>query len=212
MHDESSLFPYQRKAINHQCTHPQSMLCQRIHELLMYDSETGNFTWKVTKSSTAVAGQRAGSVNAHGHVNLQIDRKMYAAHQLVFLIHRGYIPKEIDHINRVKTDNRWVNLREATFRLNAINQTIDSNNTSGHKGSHFNRKSGKWHATIRIDGFKRFIGSYPTAQEAAMVYAVAAHYFQPHNPDAMNLPEQSAHKAVRHYLGRYLTDGTTDRL
>ena len=26
MHDESSLFPYQRKAINHQCTHPQSML------------------------------------------------------------------------------------------------------------------------------------------------------------------------------------------
>ena len=26
MRDESHLFPYQRKAINHQCTHPQSML------------------------------------------------------------------------------------------------------------------------------------------------------------------------------------------
>lgn len=186
-----------------------------LHKFYRYDPDTGDM-WiakHIPRSRSPVGTLVGRHLDQDGYKQVKIRGRTMLLHRVIWTYMTGDPPPTvIDHINRVKTDNRWVNLREATFRLNAINQTIDCNNTSGHKGSHFNRKSGKWHATIRIDGFKRFIGSYSTAQEAAMVYAVAAHYFQPHNPDAMNLPEQSAHRAVRHYLGRYLTDGTTDCL
>jgi hypothetical protein len=153
------------------------MLKQRIHELLRYEPETGNFFWKVTKSPTAVAGQRAGSINAHGHMNLQIDKKMYAAHQLVFLIHHGYIPKEIDHINRVKTDNRIENLRECTSTQNKGNLSRPSSNSTGVRGVSLNRRSGKYHAQIKIMGKQTYLGRFDTVEEASVAYEGAARLY-----------------------------------
>ena len=91
---------------------------ERVRELFDYCQTTGNLIWRVTKSATAPAGSVAGSVNKRGHVNLMVDKRMYAAHQVVYVLHHGVVPPEIDHINRVKTDNRIENLRPCTSAQN----------------------------------------------------------------------------------------------
>lgn len=67
----------------------------RLKELLDYFD--GTLVWRVSLNIKAQKGQTAGSVNAKGHVNVQVDKKMYALHQLVYLYHHGVIPDEIDH-------------------------------------------------------------------------------------------------------------------
>lgn len=146
-------------------------------DLLRYDPATGELFWKVTKSAKAVAGQKAGSVNAKGHVNIQIDKKMYSAHQIVFLIHYGYIPKEIDHINQIKTDNRIENLRACTSSQNKGNITKLRNNSSGFRGVSFNNRTKRFHAQIKVFGKQTYLGSFETAEEAAKMYDGAARLY-----------------------------------
>ena len=42
-------------------------------------------------------------------------------HHLVWALHNGRLPKQIDHINGDRGDNRFENLREATARENSLN-------------------------------------------------------------------------------------------
>lgn len=145
---------------------------ERLKEL--FDYREGNLIWKITKSATAPKGTIAGSVNARGHVNLQVDKKLYAAHQLVFMYHKGYIPKEIDHVNGVKTDNRIENLRECTSSQNKGNIGLLRNNKTGYRGVSFNNRSQKFHAQIKINGKQTYLGRYDDPKEAARVYNQAA--------------------------------------
>jgi hypothetical protein len=51
-----------------------------------------------------------------------IDGKQQRVHRLIWLYMTGEWPKDqIDHINNVKHDNRWKNLREADNQLNHYN-------------------------------------------------------------------------------------------
>lgn len=54
-----------------------------------------------------------------------------------------------DHVNRIKHDNRRLNLRKTTAHLNSLNRTIASNNTSGIIGVSYDRESDKWSASIK---------------------------------------------------------------
>jgi hypothetical protein len=143
-------------------------------KLFDYDSKTGSLIWRVTKSATAVAGSIAGSVNARGHVNVSVNKKMYAAHQIVYAIHHGYIPKEIDHINKVKTDNRIENLRECTSSQNKGNIGLLSSNRTGYRGVSLNKKTGFYHAQIKLNGRQTYLGRFKDPEDAAKVYNSAA--------------------------------------
>lgn len=70
-----------------------------------------------------------------------------------------------DHINRNGLDNRRVNLRNATAKMNAGNRRLRSDNTSGYPGVHL-APSGKWVAQGRTGGKTVHIGQYATAEEA----------------------------------------------
>jgi len=82
----------------------------------------------------------------------------------------GESPKEeIDHANLIKTDNRWVNLREASHSQNMINRRdVFQNNTSGFKGVCFDKKSGKWRAYITKNGKQIALGRFSTREEAGL--------------------------------------------
>lgn len=147
---------------------------RRVRELFGYCESTGNLIWKITKSAKAVAGSIAGSENQRGHVNIQVDRRIYAAHQLVYLYHHGHIPTEIDHVNQIKTDNRISNLRECTSTQNKGNIGLLSSNTSGYRGVSLNSRSRKWHAQIKIKGMQTYLGRCDSAEDAARLYNVAA--------------------------------------
>lgn len=47
-------------------------------------------------------------------------------HRVVWFLHHGYWPKEIDHINRDGRDNRIENLRDVSHHVNVMNKSFDS--------------------------------------------------------------------------------------
>jgi len=99
------------------------MTQEELHQLLDYNPETGEFFWKVNSRCIKV-GQKAGYVcKTHGYEHIFINKKQYRSHRLAWLYVHGKWPEpEIDHINRVKTDNRIANLREADRSMNNLNR------------------------------------------------------------------------------------------
>lgn len=140
---------------------------ERLKSLLTYDPDTGAFRWRIDCGSRAKTGLLAGARNGAGYFHIQIDGKKHKAHRLAWLYVYGTLPDEIDHINRIKDDNRIVNLRDVTHAQNGQNQNRPRNNTSGHIGVDFHKRSQKWRARIKVDGKLRDIGYFTTAQEAA---------------------------------------------
>jgi len=148
---------------------------EHLKELLDYNPDTGVFTWKKTVNSRAVVGSVAGNQDCSVYIRITIYKKKYAAHRLAFLYMTGKWPnKLVDHINQIKDDNRWVNLRQATTSQNNINSKKQKNNTSGHRGVYWSKKSQMWRVQIKYKSKHRCLGGYTTIEEAAAVYKAAA--------------------------------------
>ena len=81
---------------------------------------------------------------------------------------------DVDHINRVTLDNRRSNLRACSRTGNARNVGLRRNNTSGFKGVHLDKRTGRWESRLTIGSRKKHIGNHATAAEAALAYDVAA--------------------------------------
>jgi len=107
-------------------------LRNRVIELLNYDPATGVFTRKIRRGRYQ-AGEVAESL-CHGYTAIRVDGKLHSAHRLAFLVVNGYLPKEIDHINGNKIDNRIENLRPSTRQENKRYTGKKGNNTSGQSG------------------------------------------------------------------------------
>lgn len=151
-----------------------------LMERLNYDPETGVFTWRWARNPKYI-GRPTGSVQRNGkgagYVIVVIDKREYMGHRLAWLYVYGRMPNgPLDHINRVKHDNRIVNLREATPRQNAANTEAPAHNTSGYKGVSWRKRTNKWYASITILDRSFHLGSFDTAEEAAAEYdRFAAH-------------------------------------
>jgi hypothetical protein len=139
-----------------------------LKSILHYDPDTGVFTWLIT-SGAAVKGSKAGSFRGRkvdARLYIGIRGRYYPDNRLAYLYMTGSIPKFVDHINRIRDDNRWVNLRPATASQNMCNSRIHSNNTSGIKGVHWNKVNKRWIATLGFEGKKIHIGSFEDLGEA----------------------------------------------
>jgi hypothetical protein len=118
--------------------------CNQLKEILEYQPETGLFFWKKGIQGI-IKGSKAGHLSKDGYVDIRIKNRLYPAHRLAWLMMTGNWPDDfIDHINRIKSDNRFVNLREATKAENAQNTNIQSNNTSGYKGVVWHKPNKNW--------------------------------------------------------------------
>ena len=69
----------------------------------------------------------AGSLGNDGYVHIMINYKGYQRSRLIFFMFNGFWPEEVDHIDRVKNNDRKENLREATKSLNGKNRAGYSN-------------------------------------------------------------------------------------
>lgn len=107
---------------------------ERLKELLNYNPDTGDFTIKTSRVCRGIKDSVAGWLESTGYIRICLDYKKHSAHRLAFLFIEGRFPNRIDHINHIRNDNRWVNLREVTHQENSKNQSINSKNTSGVMG------------------------------------------------------------------------------
>ncbi len=80
----------------------------------------------------------------------------------------------IDHINGIRHDNRYVNLRINNLSGNAHNRLKNENATSKYSGVSYDSSRGKWLVQIGKDHKKYFIGRYETEIEAAKAYNMKA--------------------------------------
>ena len=160
---------------------------ERLKSLMNYEPETGVFTWLMKPCRNVRVGEVAGSLNkGTGYVRVIVDRKRYLAHRLAWLYIYGDLPPDqLDHINRIKTDNRIGNLRLANNAENHQNMPMPRNNTSGHIGVCWKKKSQKWEARITINKKQIHLGSFTDLSEAIAARKAAEvnfHTFQ-HNQE-----------------------------
>lgn len=153
-----------------------------LHELFEY--RDGDLIRKVSPQHNAPVGSVAGTVRRDGYRDIRINAKSYLTHRLIFLMHHGYLPQFIDHIDNNRSNNRIENLRPATNGENSWNQAITSLNTSGFKGVSWDKKAQRWRVQVGNDSKKHWGGYYNTAEEA--------------NEAAMKLREKLHGEFVRH--------------
>ena len=150
-----------------------------VRRLLRYDPNTGKLYWKARtpdmfshcKSPHGICkmwNKRYAQTEAFtplgsgGYKIGTIFCRHLKAHRVIWLMKTGEWPVNIDHINGVRSDNRWENLREVTFAENMKNKRINKNNTSGVTGVSFDRSNNKWTATL---GRLR-LGAFENKQDA----------------------------------------------
>lgn len=137
---------------------------KRLRELLYYDPDLGWFMW-LCGTSRRPTGSVAGSLNVYGYVVIGIDGRVYQASRLAWLYKKGKYPTDfIDHKNRQRDDNMWLNLRAATKKQNMENCELWAHNTTGRRG--VTRFRGRFRAQIQHNKKNRHIGTFDTLEAA----------------------------------------------
>ena len=146
-----------------------------LKTLLHYDPDTGVFTNAQDRNPRARKNAVAGHVNSLGYIALQINKRKMYAHRLAWLYMTGYWPDhEIDHINRIRSDNRFCNLRQATSTENKHNTNHRRNNSSGVRGVVWHAARKKWQAQIAANGKSQYLGLYDSFDDAVKARQQAA--------------------------------------
>ena len=135
-----------------------------------YLPETGQL---VRKHSTKgyPPNRKVGRKTDKGYLVTTFNGKTYKVHHLVWIFHGKSNCEEIDHINRVRSDNRIENLRPCTRVQNLANSRAKG---SGYKGVSVCKQTGRWVAQIGVNYKNIKIGRFDTAEEAAVAYNEAA--------------------------------------
>jgi hypothetical protein len=134
-----------------------------------FEYRHGTLYWKekTSNKSPVKVGDACGRPTKSGHIQTTVHRKLYGNHRIIFLMHHGYIPKEVDHADGNPLNNRIENLRPATRAENQYNRKINKNNTSGVKGVAWHKYKKKWVAKTNVNGKRHYLGYFDTIEDAA---------------------------------------------
>lgn len=139
---------------------------------LNYDANTGVFTWvRKVRPRSKINDAVGHTCKKDGYLIIGLNKKLYMAHRLAWLYAKGHYPcNQVDHINGNRSDNRLCNLRVCDNTQNSFNSKIRKDNTSGFKGVHFYKRTGKWTACGRVNKKLQHLGTFDTAQDASDAY------------------------------------------
>lgn len=119
-------------------------------------------------------GKPTGYKMKTGYLQVGIGNRLQYAHRIIFLMFYGYLPKEVDHRNGDRSDNRISNLRDTGRAENQWNRRMQKRNKIGMKGVWWSTREQKWHSTILKNGKKFHLGYFDTPDEGAEAYRLAS--------------------------------------
>ncbi len=141
---------------------------QTLKEWVHYDPNTGVFTrLKVVSNRWQhLIGQPITQMDDGGYLRIKILGEEHRLHRLAWLYMTGeWPPKQIDHENRIKHDNRWSNLRLATTTQNACNAHTGRLTGRWPRGVYPN--GSKWAARVSIHGKTMYLGQFDSIEAAS---------------------------------------------
>jgi hypothetical protein len=147
-------------------------------ELLEY--RDGNIFWKKGRGGRSKNDPIGSFHNGYKRFETRHHkkRKNYLVHRVIYVMHHGFVPEFIDHIDGDRANNKIENLRQATKSQNAYNKKLRSDSVSGYKGVHFDKIKKIWYAKLFKDGKSVFFSINDDAIKSAIAYDWAArHYF-----------------------------------
>lgn len=145
-----------------------------LQSMLHYDPCSGIFTWKESRKGSNGVGSRAGSEYPNGYRYIGMYGKAILEHRLAFLYMTGEVPPEIDHKDRIPSNNAWSNLRPATRSQNNQNTKSKTAGRGVLRGAHWRKDKNAWASEIRANGKRKKLGYFKTAEEAHAAYVDAA--------------------------------------
>ncbi len=148
------------------------MLAQaRLKELLHYDPLSGLFTFLARPRIRH--GKVSGSLRKDGYITICVDKTAYLAHRLAWFYMTGAWPKKlVDHIDGLRANNIFMNLREANHILNAQNlKGATKASSTGKLGVNINGR--RFQAKIKANGQRINLGTFDTPELAHDAYLIA---------------------------------------
>jgi hypothetical protein len=140
---------------------------KEILERFYYEPMDGTLRYKKPLQK-CVKGGVAGVADIKGYKRVSVLSKKFLVHRVIYFLNAGTWPKEVDHIDRDKTNNKFENLRPCTRSQNRFN-------TSGeNKGVSWYARHRKWQATITLNGKQKHLGYFENKEDAKLCYNSAA--------------------------------------
>lgn len=142
---------------------------EQLKQILHYDPDKGVWTWLVSRGRIP-KGSVAGTICAiEGYRRISINHRRYRSGRLAFFYMTGRWPEQVDHINRIRDDDRWINLRDADNSQNNSNRDLQKNNVSGCSGVCWSKRCKKWQVQVGINGRNIYLGMYEDKELADLV-------------------------------------------
>ena len=161
---------------------PKELTHEYLKECIDYNPKTGDFKWKITEG----AGFYGDSAFCVRHrcdncilLTTQILRKQYQTSRLIVFWMTGYMPSEKRLVMPI--DNNVLNLKWDNIKVGSLGDAMRKARTYGNcasKGVSYHKLIGKYQSHIRINGKRKYLGTFPTEAEAHAAHMKAArkHY------------------------------------
>jgi hypothetical protein len=147
-------------------------LLEQSEALKLFEYRDGRLYCKKksnSKSNRVKIGQEVGHLSSSEYLRTKIHYKEYFIHKIVFLMHHGYTPQIVDHIDGDRQNNKIENLRAVNLSQNQHNRTIDKRNTSGYKNVSWSKNSNKWQVSLCVSLKYIHIGFFADIELADLV-------------------------------------------
>lgn len=151
----------------------------RLLQLLSYEESTGIFRWKEKRyymAADSIAGTRRGL----GYIAIRIQGQSYYAHRLAIFYITGSMPEtsmDVDHINGIRIDNAYKNLRVVTHQTNQENRIRANRRSTGRSskylGVSWKKEKQLWVANIGLSGKQKHLGYFDDEEAAHFAYIAA---------------------------------------
>ena len=142
-----------------------------------FDHLTANYTYD--RDAGQVFNNRRGkpalALDNRGYrviaVSFNNKQKLFRAHHVVWFFEYGEWPTScMDHIDGVKSNNHWSNLRLVSHRENLQAYSMTQNTSSIYQGVNWRKDTKNWRSRIRIGNKHKSLGAFTCELEAARSY------------------------------------------